>query len=168
MQNFDQLNKEDKIKLSALLNQKVKQIGGKNFFLNMIETIEQASSHPLVSNACRLDFEGGSVSWNKVLFQDKIEQLKMHAPSSRLWEDFLAPIDSAHSKKALNLVRTLSPVEFIFKPKRFEDGSGFMLKAFVQDPTTAKTYLDPAFEAIFFTPKEKVKKILEFENKTVN
>ncbi len=168
MQNFNRLDKEDKIKLSSLLNEKVDQIGGKNFFLNLIEEARDREVHPLEANSCRFSFQNGTVTWNKVLFKDKVALLARHSAKTALWEDFLPNRSDAKAhKKILNLIRTLAPVEFIVKPKRFEDGSGFAMQAFATTPE-GTTYLDPVFEAIFFTPADEVKKLIEFKDKTVN
>jgi hypothetical protein len=168
MQNINSLDKEQKLRLSALLNEKISQIGGKNFFLNMVETVRETSPHPLVSNTCRFDYEGGRVAWNKVLFQDKIELMWQKSREIGFREDFLHNASPKEHKNLLNLIRTLSPVEFIFRPGSSEAGSGFVLKAFVRDETTGATYLDPVFDAIFFAPKKQIKELIEFENKTIN
>jgi hypothetical protein len=62
-------------------------------------------------------------------------------------------------KSILNLLRALKPITFNVQPKNRKDGLGFMVHPFdlIDDKTTI---INPLFEAIFFEPVYKVKKII--------
>jgi hypothetical protein len=62
-------------------------------------------------------------------------------------------------KSILNLLRTLKPITFNVQPKNKKDGPGFTIQPFdIIDEKT--TFINPLFEAVFFSPVYQVKKIL--------
>jgi hypothetical protein len=138
--------------------------GGKNFFLQLLESIRETTPHPLMAKNCEFRFPLGSVKWNKVIFRDKLTLL-MKVRASKGGDDNLLPATEEKSyKNVLNLVRTLKPVNFTVKPENPENGKGFTLHPF--DVIGEKsTRLNPLFDALFFCSVDSVKKILNYKPK---
>lgn len=139
--------------------------GGKNFFLQFLEAIRKTKPHPLSAKNCLFHFPQGKVSWNKVIFQDKISLLMKVRVNESEQGNLLPDPESKTYKNVLNLVRTLNPIVFTIKLKEMEEGSELTLHPFeiIDDKTTR---LDPVFDAIFFCAIETVKKVLNYEPKT--
>lgn len=134
--------------------------GGVNFFLQLLEAIRERKQHPLLAKNSSFTFELGSIKWNKVIFADKLNLLiEIREKSS---ENLLPPVDDKKYKKVLNLLRTLKPIEFTFRPNSPEDGEGFSIKIF-DIIGEEKSTLNPLFDAIFFCSVEKVKKMLTYK-----
>ena len=108
--------------------------------------------------------ELGTISWNKVIFQDKLQFLLKARINESKQNNFLPSSNEKNYKKILNIVRTLKPVVFHVKPTRKEDGAGFFFQPFdVIDEHTVK--LNPLFDALFFCSIDTVKKVLNYEAK---
>ena len=67
----------------------------------------------------------------------------------------------AKRKKILNMVKTLSPIEFAVTPQNPNDGEGFSFGVFdkVEDGCAI---INPIFTAIFFCSVEFTKKALKY------
>jgi len=161
MCNFDALDSEEKRIQHEVILRYVESFGGKNFFLHLVEAIRATKPHPLVAKNSEFNMELGSVSWNKVIFDDKLKLLQKARKEKRKQDNFLPPKDEKSYKRVLNLVRTLKPIVFHVKPKHKEDGIGFFFQAFeiIDDDTTK---LNPIFDALFFCSIESVKKALNY------
>ncbi|RLA78173.1 MAG: hypothetical protein DRG78_15705, partial [Epsilonproteobacteria bacterium] len=105
------------------------------------------------------------IEWNKVVFADKLEVLQAillaHKSSEKPDFNILANDNQKQKKKILNMVKTLSPIEFIVKPKDTEDGVGFNFKVFesIEDNFVK---INPIFVAMFFCSTEFTKKALKY------
>jgi len=164
MCDFNTLSDEEKklhhIKLLKCAN----DFGGKNFFLHLLEAIRETSPHPLTSGNMAFDIELGTISWNKVIFNDKLQLLLKARKNESKQNNFLPSKDEKNYKKVLNVIRTLKPIVFHVKPANHEDGSGFFFQAFdIIDENQTK--LNPLFDALFFCSVDTVKKVLNYESK---
>jgi len=159
MCQFDALDEATKQTLHNELTAYAEAFGGKNYFLSFLEAIRQAKPHPLTAKNSQARFPQGKISWNKVIFPDKIQLLlKARIHESKQGNILPDPEDKAY-KKVLNLVRTLGPIRFTLEPK--ETGTKLELRAFDRiDENT--TRLNPFFDAIFFCSVETVKKVLNY------
>jgi len=164
MCDFNALSEEEKLFYHTKLLECATAFGGKNFFLQLLELIRQTKPHPIVSSDKQFSIHKGVVSWNKVIFNDKLQLLlKVRLGESRRG-NLLPPSSDKNYKKVLNLVKTLSPIEFEAKPRMQKEGKGFKFKAFdVIDEETVR--LNPIFDALFFCSVETIKKILNFQSK---
>ena len=165
MCNFNALSDLEKTEHHKKLLYYADNFGGKNFFLQLLEAIRETKPHPLTSGNSEFTIDLGSVSWNKVIFNDKLQLLLKARVNEAKQDNFLPLKDEKNYKKILNVVRTLKPIVFHIKPKNSEDGSLVFFQAFdVIDETTTK--LNPVFDAIFFCSVETVKKILNYKPKS--
>lgn len=164
MCDFNSLTDEDKILYHQKILACANNFGGKNFFLQLLEAIRETKPHPLTAGNSEFRIELGTIKWNKVIFNDKLQLLLKARVNESEQDNFLPSPEEKNYKKILNVVRTLKPIVFHVKPVVKEDGPGFLFQPFdVIDET--KTKLNPIFDAIFFCSVETVKKILNYEPK---
>ncbi len=164
MCDFNNLTNEEKKLQHEQLLQCANNFGGKNFFLHLLESIRETKPHPLTAANSEFNMEFGTIKWNKVIFNDKL-QLLLKARANESKQNNLLPEKNEKSyKKILNVVRTLKPIVFNIKPANKDDSSGCFFQAFeIIDENTTK--LNPLFDAIFFCSVETVKKALNYEPK---
>ena len=164
MCDFNSLTDEDKIIFHKKLLSCANNFGGKNFFLQLLEAIRETKPHPLIAANSTFTIGLGTVKWNKVIFNDKLQLLLKARMNESEQANFLPDSDSKNYKKVLNVVRTLKPIVFHVTPALKEDGPGFFFQPFdVIDENTTK--LNPIFDAIFFCSIDSVKKALNYEPK---
>ena len=161
MCDFNTLSDEEKQQYHKELLEYASKFGGINFFLHLLEAIRETKPHPLTSGNMSFDIELGSVTWNKVIFNDKIQLLLKARKNESKQDNLLPKKDEKNYKKILNLVRTLHPIVFHVKPANKEDGAGFFFQPFniIEDN---KTKLNPIFDALFFCSVDTIKKILNY------
>ncbi|SFV61057.1 hypothetical protein MNB_SV-10-1124 [hydrothermal vent metagenome] len=165
MCDFNTLSDEEKQHYHELLFDAAEKFGGRNFFLHLIEAIRETKPHSLTAANREFSFELGTVKWNKVIFNDKLQLLQKARINESKQNNLLPSKEEKGYKKVLNLVRTLKPIVFHVKPARKEEGPGFFFQPFerVDDETTK---LNPLFDALFFCSIETVKKILNYTPKS--
>ena len=164
MCDFNTLSDEEKQLHHEKLLECATNFGGKNFFLHLLEAIRETKPHPLTSGNMAFDIELGSVTWNKVIFNDKLQLLLKARKNESKQDNLLPKKDEKNYKKILNVVRTLKPIVFRVTPANPEDGKGFFFQAFdIVDDN--KTKLNPLFDALFFCSVDTVKKLLNYEAK---
>ena len=162
MCDFNTLSEEEKMRYHQQLLDCATNFGGKNFFLQLLESIREHKTHPLTEGTAQYSMEFGSIKWNKVIFNDKLQLLLKARKKESKQNNFLPPKDASDYKKILNIVRTLKPIVFRVKPSKKETGAGFFFQAFdIIDENTTK--LNPLFDALFFCSIETVKKVLNYE-----
>jgi len=164
MCDYNNLSDEEKLlhheKLLACAN----NFGGLNFFLHLLEAIRETKPHPLTNGTMSFDIELGSVTWNKVIFNDKLQLLLKARKNESKQDNLLPQKDEKNYKKILNVVRTLKPIVFHVTSANAEDGKGFFFQAFdVIDENTTK--INPLFDALFFCSVDTVKKLLNYTPK---
>jgi len=161
MCDFNALTDEEKLLHHQKLLQCANAFGGKNFFLQLMEAIRETKPHPLTAGNSEFDIELGTIKWNKVIFNDKLQLLIKARVNESKQDNLLPDKDAKNYKKILNVVRTLKPVVFHVKPAHKEDGAGFFFQAFKMiDENTTK--LNPVFDALFFCSVDTVKKVLNY------
>ena len=164
MCNFHDLSDEEKKIYHEKLLQCANNFGGKNFFLQLLEAIRETKPHPLTASNSEFSIELGTISWNKVIFNDKLQLLLKARVNEGKQNNLLPDKEVKQYKKILNVVRTLKPIIFNVKPADKESGPGFYFQPFnMVDEETTK--LDPLFDAVFFCSIDTVKKALNYEPK---
>lgn len=148
-----QLNHYDADTRSAIatrINESAAAMGGLGRLLSLVETVKSLKPMPLQNKTASFHFEQGKVSWNKVLFADKIETLCEMIKTHDTFENLL----EKGSKKEQNAVRTLFPVTFTVTP---QIGESFNFKA-IAAPDEKTAHIDPLFELLFFASTGLIKK----------
>ncbi|EIF51238.1 hypothetical protein [Sulfurovum sp. AR] len=164
MCDFNTLTEEEKKHYHELLLECANNFGGKNFFLHLLEAIRETKPHPLTAGNSQFDMELGTIKWNKVIFNDKLQLLLKARVNESAQDNFLPDPNAKSYKKILNVVRTLKPIVFHVKPAHKEDGPGFFFQPF-DTIDEHKTKLNPLFDSLFFCSVETVKKVLNYEPK---
>lgn len=162
MCDFNALTAEEKELYHDTLLQCAKNFGGKNFFLQLLEAIRETKPHPITAGNSEFRIELGTIKWNKVIFNDKLQVLLNARVNESKQDNFLPNPNEKNYKKILNVVRTLKPVVFHVKPVVKEDGPGFFFQPFDLIHEN-KVKLNPVFDAVFFCSVDTVKKILNYE-----
>lgn len=164
MCDFNILNEEEKQMYHERLLTCANNFGGKNFFLQLLEAIRETKPHPLISSNMSFNIELGSITWDKVIFNDKLQLLVKARKNETEQDNLLPPKDMKNYKKILNMVRTLRPIVFHVKPADKENGSGFFFQPFdVIDQD--KTKLNFLFDILFFCSIDTSKRILNYVSK---
>jgi hypothetical protein len=162
MCDFNNLDETSKEKYHLELSKYADAFGGRGKFFTLLEGLRKSKPHALISNSSKYRFVGGIVSWNKVIFLDKVELFQETRKGESKRNNFLPDSKDKSYKKVLNLVRTLSPIEFVVTPKGEGAGEAFTLHVFDQiDETT--TLINPLFDAIFFCSMDTIKKVLAYK-----
>lgn len=164
MCDFNNLTDEEKLLYHQKLLECAKNFGGKNFFLQLLEAIRETKPHPLTAANSEFNIGLGSIKWNKVIYNDKLQLLIQARIKESEQDNFLPYPDAKNYKKVLNVVRTLKPIVFHVQPALKEDGPGFFFQPF-DTIDESKTKLNPIFDALFFCSIETVKKILNYKQK---
>ncbi len=164
MCDLSTLTDEEKKQHHEKLLRCAENFGGKNFFLQLLEAIRESKPHPLITGNSEFTMEYGTIKWNKIIFNDKLQQL-LKARINESEQGNLLPEKGAKKyKKILNVVRTLKPIVFHVRPAIRENGPGFFFQPFdMIDENT--TRLNPVFDALFFCSVASVKKALEYTPK---
>jgi len=164
MCDFDNLNDNGKKLAHEQLMLCVNAFGGQNFFLQLLEGIRKTKPHPLMAKSCGFRFILGTIKWEKVIFQDKLDLLMQIRKKESKNGNLLPDKEDKSYKKVLNLIRTLAPIEFEVKPKDESDGEGFIVKAFDQINEDI-TRINPIFDLLFFCAIDTSKKIINYTPK---
>lgn len=142
-----------------LLRQCAEQMGGKNFFLTLIETIRNTREGIFVSEKKELKYPNGTLTWNKTLFADNWRLLEGSAKVRTKGGNILPPSDDKRHKKILNMIRSLKPLTFTVTPNEEAHGSGFSFSPLeIVDEQTV--LLSPLYKALFITQIDAVRKAL--------
>ncbi|OUW80464.1 MAG: hypothetical protein CBD77_00020 [bacterium TMED217] len=157
MINYNSLNSDEKQDLKKQLSKHASLIGGKNYFLSLIEAIRLSRPHPLMAKEACFRFDKGIIRWEKVIFKEKVNLL---ITLIRDKNNNLMPKDGDRNyKTVMNLLRTIGPMNFEVRPKNRKDGDGFIINPIqIIDKNTCK--INFIFEALFFLPMHLIKKML--------
>lgn len=149
MCNYDSLSPLQKDELKGQLQAIIAKMGGLNFLLTTIEKMRLIKPNPLIARNSALSLDYVEISWNKVIFLDKItllEQIIRSRKDDKKYTLFFNPEDKK-SKNVVNLVRTLAPV--VFKIRFKHTNETMELKIFSEiEEHSAK--INPLFMALFF------------------
>jgi len=166
MCNFNKQSEEVKSFLHLFMQKASKSIGGDNFLLSLIEAMKSKKPNPLMYRDKKISSNNTTIRWNKVVFDDKVKVLEnilsVHRSSENPDFNILAQESAKMKKTVTNMVRTLSPIEFIVTPQNHNDGEGFSFKVFDKIEDDCVT-LNPIFIAMFFCSIDFTKKTLKYK-----
>ena len=166
MCNFNKHNEDTKALLHILMKKCAQSVGGANFFLGLIEAMKEKKPNALIDSACKVDSKELNIRWNKIVFKDKFDVLEevlyFHKSSEGTDFNILESENQKKRKKILNMVKTLSPIEFTVTVKNSQEHAGFSFKIF-EDVKEDHAKINPLFAAMFFCSAEYTKKALKYE-----
>lgn len=165
MCNFNKQTEETKAIVHLFMTKAADNVGGANFLLALIEAMKTKRPNPLMYKEKKISSNNTTIRWNKIVFKDKVDVLEEILLSHKSAEnpDFnILNNDNAKKRKIiLNMVRTLSPIEFIVVPQNENDGGGFNFKIF-DTIENDNVKINPIFIAMFFCSTEFTKKALKY------
>jgi hypothetical protein len=153
MLQLNTYDQETRAAFAARLSECAEALGGTSRLLLLAETIHAAKPSPLQNKTASLHYEYGKMSWNKVLFADKVMTIAQIIKKHDTTENLLETV----SKKEQGAVRTLFPVTFTVVPK---EGEPYTFKA-IDAPDEKTARINPVFELLFFGSTGLIKKAIK-------
>ena len=150
------------------MRKSAESLGGVNFLLNLIETMKTNRPNALLAKDKKVKSNEAIIEWNKAVFKDKFDVLEdiVRTRKSEEEQDFnlLNVENEKKRKKVLNMIKTLSPIEFTITPTDAGENGGFSFKVFDKVEDNHVT-INPIFVAMFFCSVDFTKKALRYEIK---
>jgi len=160
--DFKKLDTQTKEKLSEQFSQFSEVLGGKNFFLSMIEEIRELKPNPLLNKSAAFHTKKVRISLSKALYKDTLTTLFSAIRREEKVGDMLDGIDPKEYKVVMNMIKALKPTTVTFESK--ETGEAFSFPI-LDTSIEKKTKVTFAFKAIFFYHLDEAKKTLAYEKK---
>ena len=76
MCNFNKQNDDTKELLHLLMKKSADSVGGTNFLLGLMEEMKKQKPNPLMYKHTKIESEQLIISWNKIVFKDKLDILE--------------------------------------------------------------------------------------------
>ncbi len=160
--DFNKLDDQVKQELSQEILGFANSMGGKNFFLKMIEDIRAEKPNPLLNKTATFHTSKVKVSLSKSMYKETFSLLFDAIRREEKNGDMIAGINPKEYKATMNMMRTLAKVTVTVTPKDENDGEGFSFN--ILDTSVEKqTKVTFAFKAIFFYHLDEAKKALAFK-----
>lgn len=160
--NFNKLDDATKLQLHKEITSFADVLGGKNFFLGMIEEIRAEKPNPLLNKTATFHTKKAKVTLSKSMFKETFTQLFDAIRREEKNGDMLDGIKPKEYKSMMNMMRTLAKVTITVVPKDDEHSEGFTFD--ILDTTVEKkTKVTFAFKAIFFYHLDVAKKALNYK-----
>jgi len=153
---FKNLTHEQQEALSQEVLDIAMAMGGKNIFLQMIEDIKESKEHPLTNKKQFFHYTYGKIEWNKFIYKATFDALLRLIRTQEKEGDIFHALSDKERKKALNTLKTLSPIEITITP---QEGSAFGCRI-IERTTPNTTHISLLFKVLFFYNIDFVKKIV--------
>jgi len=164
MCNFNKQTEDTKALIHLFMTKAAENVGGTNFLLELMEAMKGKKPHALSEKNSQVASNHTIIKWNKVVFKDKVDLIRAILDNHRSAEEpnfnILSEPNAKKRKNILNMVRTLTPLEFIVTPQNPNDGAGFNFKVF-ESISDDEVILNPIFMTMFFCSTEFTKKALK-------
>ena len=159
--NFNQLDEDQKKQLHTKAIDLAENLGGVNFFLQMIEDIKTEKPHALLNKSCVFHFAKAKLNWNKQIYKDRLDQLFTAMRKEERDGDMLNGLNPKDYKETMNMMRTLKPVSIKVTPKKEEELLGFTF-SILDTSIEKKTKVSMIYKIIFFYHIDFAKDILTY------
>jgi len=159
--NFNDLSNEEKEQLHVELTNNANSVGGKNFFLKMIEDIREEKPKALLNKSATFHYAQGKITWKKSIFKDTLTCLYDAMRREEKAGDMLNGINPKEYKAAMNMMRALKPVKVEVLPKP-EECEGFSMEI-LDASQEKKTKISLMFKIIFFYNVDFAKQLLDYK-----
>lgn len=166
MCNFNKQTEDTKALIHLFMTKAAENVGGTNFLLELMEAMKAKKPYALSEKNSQVASNHTIIKWNKVVFKDKVDLIRTILDNHRSEEEpdfnILSEPNAKKRKNILNMVRTLTPLEFVVTPQNHKDGGGFNFKVFdaISDD---EVKLNPIFITMFFCSTEFTKKALKYK-----
>lgn len=159
--DFNKLDKESKKDLHEQFIQYSEILGGSNFFLTMVEEIREQKPNPLLNQSGAFHTSKARVVLSKSIYKDTLTALFEAIRREEKNGDMLDGVTPKEYKAAMNMIRTLKPVQITFESKS-EEGKTFTFNI-LDTNIEKKTKVTFAFKTIFFYHLDELKKVLFYK-----
>ena len=159
---FTDLDLDAKKKLNIQINEYANSIGGKNFFLQMIEDIRKEKPSALLNKTAIYHYTKGKLTWGKSIYKDTLTQLFSAMRKEDKDGDLLNGLNPKAYKETMNMMRALKPVTISIRSNTEDANTGFTVDI-LDSSEVKKTKVDLMFKIIFFYNVEFAKDALSFK-----
>ena len=159
--NFNDLSNEEKQQLHVELTNNADSVGGKNFFLQMIEDIREEKPKALLNKTATFHYKQGKIQWQKSIFKDTLTSLYDAMRREEKTGDMLNDINPKEYKAVMNMMRALKPVKVLVSPKP-DECDGFSMEI-LDASEDKKTKISLMFKIVFFYNVTFAKTVLEYK-----
>ena len=166
MCNFNNQSDETKASVHLFMQKAAQSVGGVNYLLSLIEALRGKKPNPLMQKNTQVASNNTIITWNKVVFKDKtdiIEKILLtHREAQEKDFNILNEENKKTKKNIINMIRTLTPLEFVVKPQNPNDGEGFSFGVF-DTVSDEEVKFNPIFIALFFCSTAFTKAALAYK-----
>ncbi|HIP20699.1 MAG TPA: hypothetical protein EYG70_06210, partial [Sulfurimonas sp.] len=117
MCNFNKQTQETKALIHLFMTKAAENVGGTNFLLELIEAMKSKKPYALSEKNTQVASNHTIIKWNKLVFKDKVDLIRSildnHSSSEEPDFNILNEPNAKKRKNILNMVRALTPLEFI-------------------------------------------------------
>jgi len=154
---FNNLSHDEKLEIQKLVLDCMETLGGRNYFLGMIEDIKDANQHPLLNKTSKFHFKHGTITWGKEIYKDKVMAIKNMLINCS--EDNILTIkDKKLQKDINNTIKTLGKLTYTIS---ITDGNKYSFNSF-NTISKDNVEISTMFQLIFFDSINNTKKILDY------
>lgn len=159
--DFNKLDNNLKEKLHNEFSTYVEVLGGKNFFLKMIEEIRAEKPNPILNKSGTFHTSKAKITLSKSMFKETFTLLFDAIRREEKTGDMLDGIDPKNYKATMNMMRTLKSVTVTIQSKDEDKKSfSFPILDISEEKKTKVTFV---FKAIFFYHLNEAKKAISYE-----
>lgn len=159
---FNDLNLETKKQLNTQLTQYANNIGGMNFFLQMIEDIRDEKPSSLLNKTAVYHYKNGRITWGKSIYKDTLTLLFSAIRKEEKDGDMLNDLSPKAYKETMNMMRALKPVTITIASNDESAQNSFTFNI-LDSSESKKTKIDLMFKIIYFYNIEFAKDALNFK-----
>lgn len=159
--DFNKLDTNIKEELNAELSKYADILGGKNFFLKMIEEIRAEKPNPLLNKSGIFHTKKTKISLSKSMYKDTFNALFEAIRKEEKTGDMLNGLAPKDYKATMNVMKTLRNVKINVESK--EEGKESFEFSILDTSEEKKTKVTFIFKAIFFYHLDEAKKALSYK-----
>ena len=161
--DFNKLDNDIKLELHTQIAGFANCVGGKNFFLKMIEEIRAEKPNPILNKTGTFHTTRTKVTLSKAMFKDSFTTLFEAIRREEKSGDMLNGIAPKEYKATMNMMRALGNVTIFVESKKEEDESEGFEFSILDKSEEKKTKVTFIFKAIFFYHLDEAKKALSYK-----
>ncbi len=156
MFKFNQLDDDRKKEFKSEISKCIAIFGGLNFFLKEIEKLRYTKPNPLINNGCKYNKSIIRLSWNKIVFKNKV--ILLMDSNYDIGGNLMPLSEDKNFKTKLNLLKSLKPLKFDLSVKNSSDTNlSFPVFSILDSQETKFT---PLFVILFLASVGELKKAI--------
>lgn len=159
--DFNKLDKAVKEELHQEFTRYAEILGGKNFFLKMIEEIREQKPNPILNKSGTFHTTKAKLTLSKSMFKDTFSTLFDAIRREEKKGDMLDGIAPKEYKATMNMMRTLKSVNITIESKdEKQESFSFDILDTSQEKNTKVTFV---FKVLFFYHLDEARKVLSYK-----